>query len=64
MLDKKNFVEMESYLKEEDALRELMFGKARVVLNNSKAAIYSIHRKELDAAKKYIDESTAKRSKS
>ena len=56
MLSKKNFEEMESYLKKEDASRELLFSKARVVLKNSKAAIYSIHRKELKSAIGYLDE--------
>jgi predicted translin family RNA/ssDNA-binding protein len=58
MLDKKNLLEMENYLKEEDSKREELLAKARIVLKNSKAAIYSIHRKELAKAKEYIDESS------
>jgi translin len=57
MLDKKNIAEMESYIKEEDSQREALLAKARLVLKNSKAAIYSIHRKELKIAKEHIDES-------
>jgi len=56
MLNKKNFEDMESYIKQEDAQRETLLNRARVVLKNSKAAIYSIHRKELEKAKEYIDE--------
>ena len=57
MLDKKSFKDIESFLKEEDSMREQVIGTSRVILKNSKTAIYSLHRKEIAEAKKLIDES-------
>jgi translin len=56
MLDKESFKEIESYLKEEDARREEIINTSRVILKNSKSAIYSLHRFELDEAKALLDE--------
>lgn len=54
---------MESYVKEEDSLRESIIANSRLILKDSKSAIYSLHRKELKEAKKSIDsaESTIKK---
>jgi predicted translin family RNA/ssDNA-binding protein len=57
MLDKKSFLEIEAYLKEEDSRREQIIGMSRVILKNSKSAIYSLHRKDIAQAKKLIDAS-------
>lgn len=57
MLDHDSFKEIEAYLKEEDSRREEIIATSRVILKNSKSAIYSLHRKELDNAKELIDES-------
>jgi translin len=57
MLDSKDMQDMEQYIKKEDAAREELISRARVVLKNSKSAIYSIHRKEYATANKYIKES-------
>ena len=57
MLDQDSFREMEAYLKEEDSRREEMINTSRVILKNSKSAIYSLHRHELDKAKSLLDES-------
>lgn len=56
MLNKENFKEMESYLKEEDSQRELIIGKSRTILKNSKSAIYSLHRGEIKEAKILLDD--------
>lgn len=56
MLDKKSFADMESYIKEEDSQREEIIVRSRTVLKNSKAAIYSLHRKEITQAKKSLDD--------
>lgn len=55
MIDKKHIAEMEIYVKEEDSLREEIIVSSRLILKDSKSAIYSIHRKELKEAKKNID---------
>jgi len=57
MLDQDSFREMESYLKEEDSRREEIINTSRIILKNSKSAIYSLHRHEFDKAKSLIDES-------
>lgn len=57
MLDNESFKEIESYLKEEDSRREEIITTSRIILKNSKSAIYSLHRKEIDKAKELIDES-------
>jgi predicted translin family RNA/ssDNA-binding protein len=56
MLDQKSFMEIESYLKEEDSKRENVINTSRIILKNSKSAIYSLHRKETDSAKELLDE--------
>jgi translin len=56
MLDKESFKEIETYLKEEDARREEIINTSRIILKNSKSAIYSLHRFELDEAKDLLDE--------
>lgn len=57
MLDQDSFAEMEAYLKEEDSRREEIINTSRIILKNSKSAIYSLHRHELDKAKQLLDES-------
>jgi predicted translin family RNA/ssDNA-binding protein len=57
MLDKQSFKEIESYLKEEDARREQLINTSRIILKNSKSAIYSLHRKDISDAKRLIDDS-------
>lgn len=59
MLNPKDITEMESYVKEEDALRENLIAHSRCILKDSKSAIYSIHRKDLKEAKKSIDSATS-----
>jgi len=56
MLDKSSFTEIEKYLKEEDSKREEVIGKSRVILKNSKSAIYAIHRKDLNTAESLLAE--------
>jgi len=56
MLNKESFKEIEVYLKEEDARREEIINTSRIILKNSKSAIYSLHRFELDDAKTLLDE--------
>lgn len=55
MLNSKDIKEMESYVKEEDSLREELIANARLILKDSKSAIYSIHRNESKEAKKSLD---------
>ena len=55
MIDQKHIKEMESYVKEEDCLREELIGSSRLILKDSKSAIYSIHRDDLKEAKRSID---------
>lgn len=57
MLDKDAFKEIEAYIKEEDARREEIINTSRIILKNSKSAIYLLHRFELDEAKTLLDES-------
>jgi translin len=57
MLNQESFKEIEIYLKEEDARREDIINTSRVILKNSKSAIYSLHRYEIDEAKALIDDS-------
>jgi predicted translin family RNA/ssDNA-binding protein len=57
MLNHESFIELEAYLKEEDAKREEIINTSRIILKNSKSAIYSLHRKELEQAKELIDDS-------
>jgi translin len=57
MLDQDSFNEMESYLKEEDSKREEIINASRIILKNSKSAIYSLHRHELEKAKALLDDS-------
>ena len=57
MLNHESFKELELYLKEEDARREEIINTSRIILKNSKSAIYSLHRTELDQAKALIDDS-------
>ncbi len=57
MLNHESFKDIELYLKEEDARREEIIVTSRIILKNSKSAIYSLHRKELDVAKSLLDES-------
>jgi predicted translin family RNA/ssDNA-binding protein len=57
MIDKESFKEIESHLKEEDSRREEVINTSRIILKNSKSAIYSLHRKEIDQAKLLLDES-------
>jgi translin len=56
MLDQDSFKDIELYLKEEDARREEIINTSRIILKNSKSAIYSLHRFELDEAKVLLDE--------
>jgi translin len=56
MLDKESFKDIETYLKEEDARREEIINTSRIILKNSKSAIYSLHRFELDEAKTLLAE--------
>jgi len=56
MLDQESFKKIEAYLKEEDARREEIINTSRIILKNSKSAIYSLHRFELDEAKALLDE--------
>jgi len=58
MLDNESFKQIELYLKEEDARREEIINTSRIILKNSKSAIYSLHRQELDEAKKLLDEAS------
>lgn len=55
MINPKDVKEMEDYVKQEDSLREELIIKSRSVLKDSKSAIYSIHRNELDESKRLID---------
>lgn len=55
MIEKKHVKEMEEYIKLEDFLREKLIANSRLVLKDSKSAIYSIHRNNLVEAKKNID---------
>lgn len=55
MIDNKDVEFMESYVKEEDSLREKVIADSRIILKNSKSAIYSIHRKEYDEARKLTE---------
>jgi translin len=57
MLDKESITEIEEYIKEEDSRREEIINTSRVILKNSKSAIYSLHRAELDNAKNLIEDS-------
>jgi len=57
MLDKESFKEIELYLKEEDSRREEIINTSRIILKNSKSAIYSLHRKEIEISRNLIDES-------
>jgi translin len=57
MIDMESFKEIESYLKEEDARREDVINTSRIILKNSKSAIYSLHRNELEHANELIEES-------
>lgn len=57
MLNLGSFKDIELYLKEEDSRREEIINTSRIILKNSKSAIYSLHRKELEQAKDLIDES-------
>lgn len=59
MLDKDSFMDMERYLKEEDSKREEIINTSRIILKNSKSAIYSLHRHEIDKAKELLDDSKA-----
>lgn len=55
MIEKKHIKEMEEYVKTEDSLREELIANSRLVLKDSKSAIYSIHRNNLIEAKKNLD---------
>jgi len=55
MITKKDVTEMEEYVKQEDSMREELIIQSRLVLKDSKSAIYSIHRGELKEGKKLID---------
>lgn len=55
MINTKDVKDMETYIKQEDSLREELIIKSRAVLKDSKSAIYSIHRQELVEAKKLIE---------
>ncbi len=55
MIDQKHIKEMELYVKEEDSLREELIVNSRLILKDSKSAIYSIHRNEPKEAKKSLD---------
>jgi predicted translin family RNA/ssDNA-binding protein len=55
MLNPKDIKEMESYVKDEDSLRESLIVNSRLILKDSKSAIYSVHRNELKEAKAYLD---------
>ncbi|MGV8150627.1 MAG: translin family protein [Candidatus Woesearchaeota archaeon] len=59
MIDQKHIREMESYVKEEDSLREKLIVNSRLILKDSKSAIYSIHRKDMIDAKMSIDSAAA-----
>jgi translin len=56
MLDHESFNEMESYLKEEDSKREEIINNSRIILKNSKSAIYCLHRHESEKAKELLDD--------
>ncbi|HIH31934.1 TPA: hypothetical protein HA235_04455 [Candidatus Woesearchaeota archaeon] len=55
MIDQKHIKDMETYVKEEDSLREDIIANSRLILKDSKSAIYSLHRKDQKEAKKSID---------
>ncbi len=57
MLDDKSFKDIESYITDEDKRREEVINRSRIILKNSKSAIYSIHRKDFASAKKLLSES-------
>lgn len=48
--------ELARYIKDEDAQREQIITRSRLILKSSKSAIYSIHRKEYSQAKVLLDE--------
>jgi len=55
MIDKKDIIAIEKYLKDEEGTRENIISRARTGLKESKSAIYSVHRGEIDEAKKHLD---------
>ncbi|MEM4637967.1 MAG: hypothetical protein QXK76_03020 [Candidatus Woesearchaeota archaeon] len=55
MIEKKHIKEMEEYVNAEDSLREELIANSRLVLKDSKSAIYSIHRNNLIESKKNLD---------
>jgi translin len=55
MIDKKDILAIEKYLKDEEHAREGIIAKSRLGLKESKSAIYSIHRNELLEAKARLD---------
>jgi predicted translin family RNA/ssDNA-binding protein len=56
MLNKKDFEDMRKEMAEFDASREDLIAKSREVVAISKKVIYSIHRKEMKEADKYVIE--------
>ncbi len=48
--------ELARYIKEEDGQRELIITRSRIILKNSKSAIFSIHRSEFTQAKQLLDD--------
>lgn len=55
MLDEKDFNRMITEFNEFDELREQLIRKSRDIIKISKQIIYSIHRNNLDSAKKYSE---------
>ena len=52
MLDKQDVDELLQYMNEKDSQRELLIKKSRDVLKLSKQVIYSVHRSDIETAKK------------
>ena len=56
MIDRKEFVEMRKALAEFDAKREHVIHLSRSIIALSKKIIYSVHRKDMDAASGFVGE--------
>lgn len=56
MINKKAFEQLRKKFEQFDALREQLIKQSRDILKNSKAAIYSIHRNEISAAEKQLED--------
>jgi predicted translin family RNA/ssDNA-binding protein len=56
MLNKKDFEEMRQYMEAFDKQREQLIGQSRVILKNSKQAIYAAHRNDIKNAEELLEE--------